>query len=329
MSLAASHPPSGIAERIARARLTPAQQRMAQYVLAHPFRVATMTIDEFAAATGVSVASANRLARALDLPGYPQFRSMLARGFEAALAPVAKLRTGLAHTGKGEGGAAQIFAASLQEDIDNAQRSLQALDGAACARAVADILAAERVYVIGFGSSGFLAGLLQRGLCMHVRAVASLAGPGGVSQAARQLACMTARDLVIAIAFPRYLNDTVQLAARAQAAGVPVLALTDAPTSPLAATASVALYAHAERQILPSSDTAALSLIEALSAAVAVRAQNSVAAAAAATQSVMPWLLHHSGPESAPRHAQPHAHLNVHQNAHQNAQATPPKRGRR
>ena len=61
---------------------------MAEYVLAHQFRVATMTIDEFAAAVGVSVATANRFARALELPGYPQFRAELARGFEAALEPV-------------------------------------------------------------------------------------------------------------------------------------------------------------------------------------------------------------------------------------------------
>jgi len=301
MSATTSRSPVSIAERIARAqaRLTRAQHRMAQYVLAHPFRVATMTIDEFAAATGVSVASANRFARALDLPGYPQFRSLLARGFEAALEPVEKLRTGLAQVGgsrgKGAGSAAQIFAAALQEDIHNAQRSLQALDARACERAVAGILAAERIYVIGFGSSGFLAGLLQRGLCMHVRAVESLAGPGGVSQAARQLACMTAKDLVIAIAFPRYLNDTVRLAASAQAAGVPVLALTDQPTSPLVPTANVALYATAERQLITTSDAAALSLIEALCAAVAAQTPNPVTAAAAVTQSVMPWLIHKRG----------------------------------
>jgi len=323
MSPATSHFPSTIADRIAQtqARLTRAQHRMAQYVLAHPFRVATMTIDEFAAATGVSVASANRFAHTLELPGYPQFRGELARGFEAALAPVEKLRTGLAHAGgsggKGRSSAAQIFAATLQEDIHNAQRSLQALDGQACERAVAGILAAGRVAIIGFGSSGFLAGLLQRNLCMHVRAAESLAGPGGVSQAARQLACMTGKDLVIAIAFPRYLNDTVRLAASARAAGVPVLALTDAPTSPLVPTAKVTLYAHAERQILPSSDTAALSLIEALCAAVAVRAQNSVAAAAAATQSVMPWLLHKSVPK------------NVAKSVYDNASATIRKRGQK
>ena len=209
---------------------------MAEYVLAHQFRVATMTIDEFAVAVGVSVATANRFARVLELPGYPQFRAELARGFEAALEPVEKLRVELAHSAS----AAQVFAATLQEDIHNAQMTLQSLDAGACERAVEAILDAERVFIIGFGASGFLAGLLQRGLCMHLHAVESLAGPGGVSHAARQMSRMTSRDLVIALAFPRYLADTVTLANAAKQAGVPVLVLTDKPTSPLAPCATVA-----------------------------------------------------------------------------------------
>ncbi|ANY15510.1 MurR/RpiR family transcriptional regulator [Bordetella pseudohinzii] len=281
---------ASIADRIARAQpgFSRTQHRMADYVLAHPFRVATMTIDEFAAAAGVSVATANRFARALELPGYPQFRAELARGFEAALEPVEKLRVELAHSAS----AVQIFAATLQEDIQNAQRTLQSLDEGACERAVASVLQAERVFIIGFGASGYLAGLLQRGLCMHLHSVESLAGPGGVSHAARQMARMTPRDLVIAIAFPRYLADTVTLANAAKQAGVPVLVLTDRPTSPLAPCATVALYAPSARQFSSNAETAALGLIEALSAAVAHRAKDSIEAAVGVTQSVMPWLIH-------------------------------------
>lgn len=282
--------PLSVAARIARAQpaFSPMQHRMAEYVLAHQFRVATMTIDEFAAAAGVSVASANRFARALDLPGYPQFRAELARGFEEALAPVEKLRVELAHSAT----ASQIMAAALEEDILNAQRTLQALDADACERAVDIVLNAERVFIIGFGASGFLAGLLQRGLCMHLHSCESLAGPGGVSHAARQMARMTSRDLVIAIAFPRYLADTVTLSKAAQQAGVPVLVLTDKATSPLAPLANVALYTHSARQLSSNSETAALGLIEGLSAAVAHRSKNSIQAAAGVTQSVMPWLIH-------------------------------------
>jgi len=61
-------PPTSIADRIARAQpaFSRTQHRMAEYVLAHQFRVATMTIDEFAVAVGVSVATANRFARVLE-----------------------------------------------------------------------------------------------------------------------------------------------------------------------------------------------------------------------------------------------------------------------
>ena len=283
-----------IADRIAQAQptLSATQHKMANYVLAHQFRVATMTIDEFALAAGVSVASANRFARALGLPGYPQFRAELARGFEAALEPVEKLRTVMAHA---NASAAQVFAAVLEEDIRNAQLTLQALNAAACERAVDTVVNAERVFIVGFGSSGFLAGLLQRGLCMHVPSVENLAGPGGVSHAARQMSRMTTRDVVIAIAFPRYLADTGTLANAAKAAGVPVLGLTDRPTSPLAPAATVALYAQSARQLSPNSETAALGLIEGLSAAVAYRTKNAVQTAAGVTESVMPWLFHGAG----------------------------------
>ena len=81
---------AAITERIARGypELSTAHRKAADFVLAHPFRAATMTIDELAGAVGMSVATANRFARALGFDGYPQFRSELVRAFESALAPV-------------------------------------------------------------------------------------------------------------------------------------------------------------------------------------------------------------------------------------------------
>jgi len=279
-----------IAERISSVMqaLSASHRRMADYVLAHPFKVATMSIDEFALQCKVSIATANRFARALGLPGYPQFRAELARGFEAALEPVERLRL---ERGKAAS-AADIFAASLYEDQRNFELTRLALSEEACEKAVQAVLNAQRVFIIGFGSSGFLAGLLQRGLSLHCDMVESLAGPGGVSHAARELSRIRAHDLVIAIAFPRYLADTITLAKSAKAAGVTVLALTDKPSSPLVPLADICLYAHSQRQLLSNSETAALGLIEALSAAVAHQSRHSVTAAALLAESVMPWLFH-------------------------------------
>jgi len=289
---------TSISDRIARSlpTLTPAHQRMAEYVLANLFRAATMRIDEFAAAVQVSVATANRFARALGFDGYPQFRAELVRGFEATLAPVERLRSELEHPAT----AAEVFAASLEDAAANMEATRRALDANACERAVSAILAAERVYVAGFGASGFLAGLLQHGLEMHCRMVTSVAGAGGASHAARQLFKLRPTDLMIVIAFPRYVTDTIVLAQRARAHGARLLALTDGPTSPLAPLADISLYAQAGNRLSANSDANVLALIEALCGAVAHRAERPVKAAAEMTEFLLPWLYSANAADSQP-----------------------------
>jgi len=259
---------------------------MASYVQANPFRAATMRIDEFADAVAVSVATANRFARALGFEGYPQFRAELVRGFEATLAPVESLRTELERPAT----AAEVFAASLEADMRNLEATRRTLDAEACERAVQAIVGAERIFVVGFGASGFLAGLLQHGLDMSCRTVISVSGAGGASTAARQLYKLTRQDLLIVIGFPRYVADTVAIARRAHAQGCRILALTDGPTSPLAPLADIALYAQTGRQLSANSDAAVLALVEALCGAVAHRAEHTVKSAADMTEFLLPWL---------------------------------------
>jgi len=282
------HSPS-IAIRIGRARagLTRAHQRLADYVLAHPLPAATMPIDELAAAVGVSVATANRFARAIGLEGYPMLRAELVRGFEAMLAPVEKMRL---HVGEPSSTHA-VFAASLEQSQRNIAATREALDPAACEQAVERILAAKRVYLAGFGASSWLAGLLQLGLDTHCDNVHLLASVAGASYGARLLPRMTDKDLFIAIAFPRYVADILRLAQSAHARGVPVLALTDSPQSPLAACADVCLTAQAENAYASNSDATVLALIEALASAVARQASDAVQSAARVTEAVLPWLI--------------------------------------
>ncbi|MBU6493413.1 MAG: MurR/RpiR family transcriptional regulator [Burkholderiales bacterium] len=279
-----------VVERIAQTlpNLSESHRRLADYVLAKPFKVAIMTIDEFAGACQVSNATANRFVRALGLPGYPQFRALLAQGFEEALAPVERLRLERTRAAS----SADIFAASLYEDQRNFELTRMSLSAEQCEKAVQAVLDAKRIFIIGFGSSGFLGGLLQRNLGVHCDMVQNLATPGGVSEAARQTSRLKKGDLVIAICFPRYLADTITLAKAAKSAGIDVLAITDKPTSPLSAHADICLYAHSDRQYLSNSETAALGIIEALSAAVAHRSKDSLNDVAQLTESVMPWLTH-------------------------------------
>jgi DNA-binding MurR/RpiR family transcriptional regulator len=290
------HPPAAsspaeqaIAARIAAAMptLTPIHRRMGDYVLANLFRAATMRIDELASVVGASVASANRFARALGFDGYPQFREALVRGFEATLAPVERLRSAQESLAAGDA----LVDASLEQAANNLHATRTAIDRAAADAAVEAIIAARRVFVLGYGASAFLAGLMEHGLMPYHDNVQSLALIGGPSHAARRLFASNERDLVIGIAFPRYVEDTIELARRAASRGARVLALTDGPRSPLAQFANLSLFIRADRRLAANADSAVLAVIEALCDAVAYRAKRSVKAAADVSEFVLPWLV--------------------------------------
>jgi DNA-binding MurR/RpiR family transcriptional regulator len=266
--------------------LPAALRRMAEAVLTHPFRAATLGIDEFSRDVAVSVATANRFARALGFAGYPQFRAEVAKGFESILAPVESLRSNLQQPAN----TVETLAASLHETQRNLERTLQTLPGQACDQAVDLIVQASHVHTLGWGSSAYLAGLLQHELEPYCAQVASLAQAGGASHAARQLVKRGPDDLLIAMAFPRYVDDTIALARLARERGMKILALTDRPISPLVPLADVCLYVHVNRQVASTSNATVLALIEALVAAVARRTAGAVERAQALASGVMPWL---------------------------------------
>ncbi len=281
-------PPPSMAQRIAETlpTLTRAHRKIADHVLVHPLKVATQPIDELATALEVSVATVNRFARALGFDGYPPFRAALVRDFENALAPVDKLRNQLETPAT----PADVFASSLNDIQRNIELTRNALDPTSCERAVDAILKAQKIRIVGFGASSWLGGLLQRGLDTHCDDVQLLANIEGSSFAARVMGRLKPTDLVIVIGFPRYSADTVYLAQRAAEIGVPVLALTDRVTSPLAQLALVSLYVHTDSAYFSNSETSALALVEALCSAVVHRCQGSLDGAAQLAESMLPWI---------------------------------------
>lgn len=279
---------AAITERITRSypEFSISHRKAADYVLAHPFRAATMTIDEFASAVGMSVATANRFARALSFDGYPQFRAELVSAFESVLAPVENLRNELQR----EATSAEIFARSLEEDLDNIHATLGRLNDKDCEAAVDMILKAPRVFILGFSTSAYLGSIMAHRLdpfCSIVQTIATDAGP---TQAARRMFKLQREDLVIAISFQRYNKFTVELLTLARQREARILAITDSASSPLVALADLVLYAKSEHRLSASSEAAALSLIEALCGAVVHRADNSLRNATELTEHLLPYL---------------------------------------
>ncbi|SEP82580.1 transcriptional regulator, RpiR family [Faunimonas pinastri] len=277
-----------VAERIAAAypSLSDALKAFADFVLAEPMQVARLSINETVANSGVSVATANRFARTIGFAGYAQFRAELIRGFEPVFAPVERLKQKLSEASS----VRDILVASLQEDIRNLQATIHNLDAERCEQAVEMIVAARRIFVIGFDTAGNLAGLLANGLELAGCDVRVVENAGGSAGASRRLFRFDASDLAIAIAFPRYLRDTVELTQYIRSRGIRVLSITDNQNSPIAGLSDLTLYVHTSRQFSSTSDTATLALLEALTAGVASRSPGSAELAEEFSAFAYPWL---------------------------------------
>ncbi|AYM19964.1 MurR/RpiR family transcriptional regulator [Agrobacterium tumefaciens] len=268
---------SVVAERIEAIypELSQALRTFADYVLRYPIKVAGLSINDTVAITGVSVASANRFARKMGFEGYAEFRAELLRGMAPTMEPVERLRRKVSE----ESTTQDVVAASLMEDISNLQGSLGNLDPARAEQAVDMIVAARRIFILGFdnaaGLSLVMAHRLQSIGC-DVRVVES---GGGSLSAARHLSRLEPQDMVISIAFPRYLRDTVSMTRFAHQHDIPILVITDSQTSPIAKLGKVVVYAHAKRSFSSTSDAAVLAVMEALAAGVANKKPDAAAAA--------------------------------------------------
>lgn len=216
-----------------------------------------------AKAVSVSAPTISRFARELGVSGFAEMRSEVAKATQATMDPVAKLRSKL-RSDWTEGRAGETFVAIRQQiqmiDPDQINELAQRL-----ARRIRN---ARNVYVMGFGTSELIAGLLSMRLRPFHPGVVNVAEAGGTEVAARNLIRIEAPDLLIAITFPRYGRDPVQLTQYAHDRGAQIAVITDSAASPLCPLADELAFIPAEHPVLTSSVVAAVAFVETVLSAV-------------------------------------------------------------
>jgi DNA-binding MurR/RpiR family transcriptional regulator len=266
--------------------LQPSLRKVADFILRHPLKAATLTIEELAQETSTSAAAVNRLARALKLSGFSALKAALVATLQDLVSPVDKLRNEMAQRPEGAFG--------LHEQIQVASGNLGTAansNSPATFEAFVDcLIQARRIYILGFGNSAYMAGLAAANLVPYCADAVAISMEGGNENAAYRLAAITENDVLLAISLPRYSLDTIHLARFANERGARVLAITDSPASPLVRLAELVLFAPADHPMLISSNTVVLALIESLVAAVMTRNKEAVKLAAELTESVLSYL---------------------------------------
>ena len=258
---------AGVRRRIASCypRLSAAHKRVAGFVLEHTQRAAFMTVEALAAETGVSPATAFRFARALGYPGFPAFKDELATLLQESLRPVERLRAAQAE-GPAVGPQAAL-AAVFDEDRRNLEETQRGLAPEQFARAAHLLRDAERIVVFGEGASAHLVALAGHRLGgLRPGVTHAEGGSRGIYQ---QLYWLGERDVLLVVSLPRYSRATVEACRFARSRGARVVAVTDRVTAPAYALATEALLVHTQRELLLTSLTAALAVLDALVTAVA------------------------------------------------------------
>ena len=262
------------------------QRQIADYLLRNQMRVTALGIEELADSCQVSTATISRFARDIGQKNYSAMRGAMAETLQSLLQPVDKLRRTIERRAR----ATSPITESLEYAAANIAATSDALSPPAMQAVVRRLTRAKVVYVMGFGLSANLAGMLVQHLQPFCPHVVEVVGIGGSEVAAGHLVNLTAHDVLVVISFPRYTLDCIGLASFARDRGACIVALTDSPASPLAELADHALYAQSTHPVLPSSASTALAMIEALAVALMVSNKKNVEKAARLSEVIAAYL---------------------------------------
>ena len=236
--------------------LSPSFQRVADYLMDHPYEAAFMTATQLGRRLDVDTATVVRFAQRLEYPGFPELldevrqevRSQLVRYFQ----PV-----------ESGGNNVDLFRAAVRQDMRNIEQLDLTLSPVTIERIVAMINAARRIWVVGDGTlSRPAAQMLANALSSSGYGAASL--PTDTATVATAFQTLDEKDVVIAIAVTSYCPDTTSILELAHERGAGTIALVGAQSWPIVRAADVAMqcaYVGASKSASASAFCVAISAI--------------------------------------------------------------------
>jgi DNA-binding MurR/RpiR family transcriptional regulator len=219
-----------------RERLPKRLAQVATFAVGHPDEIAFGTAASVAAKADVQPSTLVRFSQAMGYQGFTDLQAVFRQHFREGVPDYETRLKALSGTGS-----ASKLALLFDGFCEAGERSIAAfrrrIDYRNLEAAVETLSRAETIYLIGLRRSfpvvGYMAYAFGK---LGVRNVL-VDSVGGL--AVEEIGFSTGADAVFGISFAPYASDTVALVSRAAARGVPVVAVTDGPFSPLAKDADV------------------------------------------------------------------------------------------
>ena len=255
---------SALMRRIAgaRARLPASRRQLLDGILGSLDETVFLSSRELASRFGTDAATVVRTTQAL---GYGQFADFARDLRSHFLTHVNPYRV-MAHEVTVHKGAAYHVQECIASDLANVSEARDRLDPAAIAAAGARLYRARRIVVV----AGDLEHMIAEFLAYTLAALGlDATAPAGEGLTLHRQRALRRDDALVAIGFRRCLRVPVEAVAAAREAGAYTVAITDAPTTPIARLADVSLLVPLEGESFVGSYAPTLVAANALAVACA------------------------------------------------------------
>ena len=245
---------------------------IARHVEQHRDHLGLEKIQDVAARCGVQPSAVVRFAKHFGFSGYTELQKIFRDGISQQIAPSrnyqARIRD-VIDQAQGRLSSADIAYEFIGGAIAGMHELQRDLHGSTLGDAVELLAQAPALWVVGARRSFSVAAYLAYALQHTDKPVQLVTGVGAMHEG--QLRGLRAQDVVIAISFAPYADETLFAAQLAASRGARLIAITDSRMSPLAAEAHAALLVHESSTFGFRALTNAMALAQSLFIALAYR----------------------------------------------------------
>ena len=218
-------------------------QQIARYVLDEPNEMALETLAVISERCGVQPSAIVRFAKTFGYPGASQMQRLFRDGLlsgHAALGYGERVRHFNEAVAKKPEGGADVLSEFVEGNTLALQNLAQTVSEADMAQAVKLIDQAETVYVVGFRRSFPVASYLAYSLQQVNKRTLFIDGVAGLTK--QQVQTIGPKDVLIAVSYHPYAEETIQAVEMAAARGASILSISDSLVSPIAKPATLVLH---------------------------------------------------------------------------------------
>lgn len=241
-------------------------KRIADYILADPVHITSISIQQMAAELDIAESSIIRFCKIVGCAGFSEVKLLLAKYSPKSVRTIFE---DLSETDS----ISTISESVFSRNIDTLERALQLLDFEKIEQAVGVLSRAENILILGVGASGTIAeDFYIRLMRIGIRAVA-LTDSHLMQIQASQCGPDTA---VIAISHTGKTREIVSAVRTARECSAPTIGITGYPDTPLKEVSEICLELYSPEQLFVSPRVAQFSLIDTLYVSLAIRRKDSV-----------------------------------------------------